>query len=74
MAFFFATLHGKDPCDAIGGTIKRLVTRASLAKGREHPIKNARELFNWANQRRDADLTRLSFCFTTTEEYDIMAI
>ena len=27
---FFATSHGKSPCDGIGGTVKRLVARASL--------------------------------------------
>ena len=26
---FFATSHGKSPCDGIGGTVKRLVARAS---------------------------------------------
>ena len=27
---FFATSHGKGPCDGIGGTVKRLATKASL--------------------------------------------
>jgi hypothetical protein len=27
---FFATSHGKGPCDGIGGTLKRLARRASL--------------------------------------------
>ena len=27
---FFATSHGKSPCDGIGGTVKHLVRRASL--------------------------------------------
>ena len=27
---FFATSHRKSPCDGIGGTIKRLATKASL--------------------------------------------
>ena len=27
---FFATSHGKSPCDAIGGTLKHLIARASL--------------------------------------------
>ena len=30
LGFFFATSHGKSPCDGIGGTIKHLVARASL--------------------------------------------
>ena len=29
---FFATSHGKSPCDGIGGTLKRLVSRASLQR------------------------------------------
>ena len=33
---FFATSHGKSPCDCIGGTVKRLVTRARL----QQPISN----------------------------------
>ena len=28
---FFATSHGKQPCDRIGGTVKQLVSNASLA-------------------------------------------
>ena len=27
---FFATSHGKSPCDGIGGTVKRLTSQASL--------------------------------------------
>ena len=36
---FFTTSHGKTPCDGIGGTVKRLVRRASLqaATNRSHP-------------------------------------
>ena len=33
---FFATSHGKSPCDGIGGTVKRKVLRASL----QRPINN----------------------------------
>ena len=29
---FFATSHGKQPCDGVGGTVKRLATQASLQK------------------------------------------
>lgn len=27
---FFATSHGKSPCDGVGGTVKRIAARASL--------------------------------------------
>ena len=29
---FYATSHGKEPCDGIGGTVKRLAARASLQR------------------------------------------
>ena len=29
---FFATSHGKSPCDGIGGTVKRTIARASLQR------------------------------------------
>ena len=29
---FLATSHGKGPCDGIGGTVKRLATKASLQR------------------------------------------
>lgn len=66
---FFATSHGKGPCDAIGGTIKRMAARASLARESEHPIKTAKELYDWANIRAVEALTKLSFCFVTSSEY-----
>ena len=36
--YFFATSHGKSPCDGIGGTIKRLVARASQQATKEGQI------------------------------------
>ena len=33
---FFATVHGKDPYDGLGGTLKRLAARASL----QHPSQD----------------------------------
>lgn len=70
---FFATSHGKGPCDAIGGTLKRMATRASLAKEREHPIKNARELYDWAQMRYEEELTKICFGYAASEEYDNVA-
>ena len=35
---FFATSHGKRPCDVIGGTLKRLVAKASLQGVRRENI------------------------------------
>lgn len=39
---FFATPHGKNPCDGIGGTIKPLVSHASFQM---NEILNINEMF-----------------------------
>jgi hypothetical protein len=44
---FFATSHGKGPCDGIGGTIKRLAYRNSLQGGN---IQTPLALFQWASE------------------------
>lgn len=40
----FATSHGKQPCDGIGGTIKRLDSRKSL---QQESILTPDEMFNF---------------------------
>lgn len=67
---FFATSHGKGPCDAIGGTLKRMATRASLAKQHEHPITSAKTLYDWAIKRNQENFTKISFCYVSQEEYE----
>ena len=47
---FFATSHGKSPRDGIGGTVKRLVARASLQATVDHHILTAREMFKWCEE------------------------
>ena len=42
---FFATSHGKSPCDGVGGTIKRLVTNASLQRPGNQQILTAVDVF-----------------------------
>ena len=49
---FFATSHGKSPCDGIGGTVKRVTTRASLQRPKEGQILSPIQMFQ--------------FCSTTT--------
>ena len=34
---FFATSHGKSPCDGIGGFVKRYIAKRSL----QHPLKES---------------------------------
>ena len=44
---FFATNHGKSPCDGIGGTVKRLVARASLQRLLDSQIMSMETLFEY---------------------------
>ena len=54
---FFATSHGKSPCDGIGGTVKRLTTKASLQSPVDHQILNASDMYKFCN-----DNIRKCFC------------
>lgn len=45
---FFATAHGKGPCDGLGGTVKRLAARASLQRSSQDQITTPYELYRWA--------------------------
>lgn len=64
---FFATSHGKGPCDGIGGTVKRLAARASLQRtGGMAPILNPYALYDFAVKA----LPAIAFTFTTAEEHE----
>lgn len=45
---FFATSHGKSPCDAIGAVLKRGVAHAALRRPPNKQIRNAREMYEAA--------------------------
>ena len=45
---FFATSHGKNACDGVGGTIKRLAARASLQRAIDNQILNPHHLYDYA--------------------------
>ena len=47
---FFATSHGKNSCDGVGGTIKRLAARASLQRPLSDQILTPFELFQFATE------------------------
>ena len=57
---FFATSHGKGPCDGIGGTVKRLATKASLQRTLDCQIQTPHQLYEWA-QDNIAGVTTI-FC------------
>ena len=46
--FFFATSHGKWPCDGIGGTVKTLAAKDSLQRPYCEQIMTPRQLFQFA--------------------------
>ena len=47
---FFASCHGKNACDGIGGTVKRLAARASLQRPFDNQILTAHDLYEWADK------------------------
>lgn len=49
---FFATSHGKSACDGVGGTVKRLVARASL-QSLVDPINSSEKMYDWCRQNID---------------------
>jgi hypothetical protein len=61
---FFATSHGKSPCDGIGGTVKRLVARASLQATVDNHILTAIQMFNWASEHIDG----VKFLFVSADD------
>ena len=44
---FFATSHGKQPCDGIGGTVKRLAAKASLQRNLQNQILTPEAMFEF---------------------------
>ena len=54
---FFATSHGKNLCDGVGGTVKRLATRASLQRPLDNQILTPYQLFEFASQ----DISGITF-------------
>lgn len=61
---FFATSHGKSSCDGIGGTVKRLVARASLQAATTDQILTPQQLFEWAV----ANIHGIKFFFVSTKD------
>ena len=48
---FFATSHGKNACDGIGGTLKRCVTKASLQRLYENQILTPIDFYNYCKDQ-----------------------
>ena len=61
---FFATSHGKTPCDCIGGTVKWLATDASLMATEKNHILTPLDPFDWASK----NTCNINFIYINTEE------
>lgn len=61
---FFATSHGKGPCDGVGGTVKRLAARASLQRPSDKQILSPMALFEFATE----NIQGIQFEFINAEE------
>ena len=66
---FFATSHGKGPCDGLGGTLKRLAARASLQRPYENQILTPIEFFNFC----DKEIKQIDAVYTTHDQYQAEA-
>ena len=62
---FYATSHGKGPCDGIGGTVKRLAAKANLQRPYSSQIMTPRQLFDWAVQ----NIEGVHFKYCTIDDY-----
>ena len=60
----FATSHGKSPCDGIGGTVKRLVTRARLKRSISNQILIADKMFEFCVEK----IKGIDFLFLKNQE------
>lgn len=64
---FFASCHGKGACDGIGGTIKRMATKASLQRPYTDAILNALDLYNFAKK----SVNGIESFFVTKSEIEV---
>lgn len=63
---FFATSHGKGPCDGVGGTVKRLAARCSLQRSYDNQILTPRQLYEFGCSQ----IPTINFYYATVEQYE----
>lgn len=63
---FFATSHGKSPCDGLGGTIKRLTAAESLSRPYNDQILNAKDMFTFCTKQ----IPGITFIYVGKDEMD----
>ena len=64
---FFATSHGKNACDGVGGTVKREAAKASLQAVTAGHILTPHDLFEWATKH----ISNVKFFYISKEEVAI---
>ena len=64
---FFATSHGKSPCDGIGGTVKRLATQVSLQRPMKNQIISVEALFQFCK----TEVKGINFYYITKEDNNL---
>lgn len=62
---FFATAHGKGPCDGLSGSVKRLAARASLQMNTNENILTPQALYAWATK----NFSGIDFTFVNNVDY-----
>lgn len=62
---FFATSHGKNACDGIGGTVKRATARASLQRTTERQILTPEDMFQFCEEKLSE---KIKYFFVTEPE------
>lgn len=63
---FFAAHHGKSPCDGIGGTTKRCLTRESLSRPVDGHILTAKQAYDYCH----ANITGIEYHYMSSEYVD----
>lgn len=61
---FFASCHGKNACDGVGGTTKREVTKASLQRAYSNQILTPIDMFEFCKEH----LKGIDYSFVTDEQ------
>ena len=64
---FFATAHGKRPCDGLGATVKRGAIRENLQSGDNNHILSSEDLFNWLSST--GRMPSILFRYFSSKEY-----
>ncbi|KZS06523.1 Cc8L18.2-like protein [Daphnia magna] len=64
---FWATCHGKNACDGIGGTVKHLARRASLQRPIDNQILRPSDLLSWASE----SIEGIKFFYVNQSEIDV---